>query len=182
MYPFRSYFCIWHLPRLQFNRLNMHAKVHFLFWNEGRKRKKVIFKKKKWFYLSGTADEWNKNSRLAVGRTVGCLSQTANENRFARFLNNRNITPFTADIRKEEKLILLFTQSLGMPLYKGDSSYRVKSEEFWAIPLPHILCSEPTCHWRQGFAEVSGRRWKRTRERTEQNGEDARTWGTCRNG
>jgi len=65
---------------------------------------------------------------------VGCLSQTANENRFARFLNNRNITPFTADIRKEEKLILLFTQSLGMPLYKGDPSYRVKSEEFWAIP------------------------------------------------
>ena len=61
-------------------------------------------------------------------------------------LNNRNITPFTADIRKEEKLILLFTQSLGMPLYKGDSSYRVKSEEFWTIPLPHILCSEPTCH------------------------------------
>jgi len=53
---------------------------------------------------------------------VGCLSQTANENRFARFLNNRNITPVTADIRKEEeKLILLFTQSLGMPLYKGDS-------------------------------------------------------------
>jgi len=53
---------------------------------------------------------------------VGCLSQTANENQFARFLNNRNITPVTADIRKEEeKLILLFTQSLGMPLYKGDS-------------------------------------------------------------
>ncbi len=50
------------------------------------------------------------NSRLAIGRTVGCLSQTANENRFARFLNNRNITPVTADIRKEEeKLILLFT-------------------------------------------------------------------------
>jgi hypothetical protein len=41
---------------------------------------------------------------------VGCLSQTANENRFARFFNNRNITPVTADIRKEEeKLILLFT-------------------------------------------------------------------------
>ena len=66
---------------------------------------------------------------------MGCLSQTANENRFARFLNNRNITPVTADIRKEEKkMILLFTQSLGMPLYKGDPSYRVKSEEFWAIP------------------------------------------------
>jgi len=65
---------------------------------------------------------------------VGCLSQTANENRFARFLNNRNITPVPADIRKEEKLILLFTQSLGMPLYKGDSSYRVRSEEFRAIP------------------------------------------------
>ena len=31
MYPFRSYFCIWHLPRLQFNRLNMHAKVGNLF-------------------------------------------------------------------------------------------------------------------------------------------------------
>jgi hypothetical protein len=41
---------------------------------------------------------------------VGCLSQTANENQFARFLNNRNITPVPADIRKEEeKLILLFT-------------------------------------------------------------------------
>lgn len=51
-----------------------------------------------------------QNSRLAIGRTVGCLSQTANENQFARFLNNRNITPVTADIRKEEeKLILLFT-------------------------------------------------------------------------
>lgn len=31
-------------------------------------------------------------------------------------------------------MILLFTQSLGMPLYKGDPNYRVKSEEFWAIP------------------------------------------------
>lgn len=51
-----------------------------------------------------------QNSRLAIGRTVGCLSQTANENRFDRFLNNRNITPVPADIRKEEeKLILLFT-------------------------------------------------------------------------
>ena len=27
-------------------------------------------------------------------------------------------------------MILLFTQSLGMPLYKGDPSYRVKSEGF----------------------------------------------------
>lgn len=53
------------------------------------------------------------NSRLAIGRTVGCLSQTANENRFDRFLNNRNITPVPADIRKEdEKLILLFTLHL----------------------------------------------------------------------
>jgi len=53
---------------------------------------------------------------------VGCLSQTANENRFVRFFYNRNIIPVTADIRKEEeKLILLFTQSLGMPLYKGGS-------------------------------------------------------------
>ena len=62
---------------------------------------------------------------------MGCLSQTANENRFVRFLNNQNITPFTADIRKEEKLILLFTQSLGMPLYKGDSrgEERVKRGE-----------------------------------------------------
>ena len=55
---------------------------------------------------------------------MGCLSQTANENRFASFLNNRNITPVTADIRKdEEKLILLFTlhQIAGNALYKGDS-------------------------------------------------------------
>ena len=55
---------------------------------------------------------------------MGCLSQTANENRFARFFNNRNITPVTADIRKEEeKLILLFTLHpiARMPLYKGDS-------------------------------------------------------------
>ena len=29
------------------------------------------------------------NSRLAIGRTVGCLSQTANENQFASFFNNR---------------------------------------------------------------------------------------------
>jgi hypothetical protein len=41
---------------------------------------------------------------------VGCLSQTANENRFASFLNNRNTTLVPVDIRKEEeKLILLFT-------------------------------------------------------------------------
>jgi hypothetical protein len=39
--------------------------------------------------------------RTAKGRTAGCLSQTANENRFARFLNNRNITLVPADIRKE---------------------------------------------------------------------------------
>ena len=45
------------------------------------------------------------NSRLAIGRTVGCLSQTANENRFARFLNNRNIIPVPADIRKEGEKI-----------------------------------------------------------------------------
>ena len=36
-----------------------------------------------------TANWRNQNSRLAIGRTVGCLSQTANENRFDRFLNNR---------------------------------------------------------------------------------------------
>ncbi|WP_337945990.1 hypothetical protein [Segatella sp.] len=78
----------------------------------------MIFKKKKNGFIyrgqltseTRTADWRNQNSRLAIGRTVGCLSQTANENRFARFLNNRNITPVTADIRKdEEKLILLFT-------------------------------------------------------------------------
>lgn len=40
MYPFRSYFCIWHLPRLQFNRLNMHAKVHFYFEMRVEKGKK----------------------------------------------------------------------------------------------------------------------------------------------
>lgn len=45
-----------------------------------------------------TADWRNLNSRLAIGRTVGCLSQTANENRFDRFFNNRNITPVPADI------------------------------------------------------------------------------------
>ena len=70
---------------------------------------------------------------------MGCLSQTANENRFARFLNNRNITPFTADIRKEEKLILLFTQSLGMPLYKGDSSYRMKSFGLFHCLISFVL-------------------------------------------
>lgn len=37
MYPFRFYFCIWHLPRLLFNRLNMHAKVQILFLNGGEK-------------------------------------------------------------------------------------------------------------------------------------------------
>lgn len=47
MYPFRSYFCIWHLPRLLFYRLNMHAKVQILFLNEDGKRKKVILKKEK---------------------------------------------------------------------------------------------------------------------------------------
>ena len=118
MYPFRSYFCIWHLPRLSFNRVNMHAKVQILFGNEEGKRKKVIFKKKKNGFIyrkqrtseTETGDGRNKNSGLAIGRTVGCLSQTANENRFIRFFNNRNITPVPADIRKEEeKLILLFT-------------------------------------------------------------------------
>ena len=97
MYPFRSYFYIWHLPRLSFNRVNMYAKVQILFWNEEGKRKKVIFKKKKNGFIyrkqrtseTETGDGRNKNSRLATGRTVGCLSQTANENRFARFLNNR---------------------------------------------------------------------------------------------
>ena len=50
------------------------------------------------------------STEVEDGRTVGCLRQTANENRFARFFNNRNITPVPADIRKEEeKLILLFT-------------------------------------------------------------------------
>lgn len=96
----------------------MHAKVQILFGNEEGKRKKVIFKKKKNGFIyrkqetgeTETGDERNKNSRLAKGRTVGCLSQTANENAFARFFNNRNITPVPADIRKEEeKLILLFT-------------------------------------------------------------------------
>ena len=57
----------------------------------------MIFKKKKNGFINRkqgtgemeTGDGRNKNSRLATGRTVGCLSQTANENRFVRFLNNR---------------------------------------------------------------------------------------------
>lgn len=57
------------------------------------------------------------NSRLAKleqqtsdRKNSGLSEPTANENRFDRFLNNRNITPVPADIRKEEeKLILLFT-------------------------------------------------------------------------
>ena len=85
---------------------------------EGRNGEKVNKRTKKNGFIdreqqtseTRTGDECNKNSGLAKGRTVGCLSQTANENRFIRFFNNRNITPVTADIRKEEeKLILLFT-------------------------------------------------------------------------
>ena len=53
MYPFLSYFCIWHLPRLLFNRLNMHAKVQILFLNGGEKWGKSEQKdEKKWFYLN----------------------------------------------------------------------------------------------------------------------------------
>lgn len=88
-------------------------KYKFYFEMEGRNWEKVNKRTKKNGFINRkqgtgetqTGDGRNKNSRLAKGRTVGCLSQTANENQFVRFLNNRNITPVTADIRKEEEKI-----------------------------------------------------------------------------